>query len=313
LEDPNRRLFIHPGTAHQHMMPGLFLVDSRMQYTEYKDPEKFLEVCRHVFEQNEALYGLMLGITLRLIKNPLHYGSQALLATIDIDSKLSLTALMTPPYKLQIVVLDSDPLEEIEFLCSKLIENGWKVPGVMGEEKAVRAFETCWKKLTSTESNDGMMERLYVLHSVNPIHYPPGSFRKATMDDFELALGWGHAFYHECFGDVESPMDLNQITRTMLEEGSLYLWLDPNPVSMAATTRPTLHGISISYVYTPPEHRRKGYGSAIVASLTQLMLDKGRKFCTLYTDLSNPTSNSIYQRIGYKPVADIVEVNFEKS
>ena len=128
-----------------------------------------------------------------------------------------------------------------------------------------------------------------------------------------LAARWGRAFYHDCFGDTESPMDLGMITRNMLKDRALYFWTDPDPVSMAATTRPTVNGISISYVYTPPELRRKGYASAIVASVSQLMLDKGRKFCTLYTDQSNPTSNSIYQKIGYKPVADVVEVIFSES
>lgn len=267
-------------------------------------------MCKPVFEQNEPLYGLMMGIALRLVKKPLFYGSQPLLATIHDENKLSLIALMTPPYKLQIAVMVSDPGESVELLCSSLAKNGWEVPGVMGEEKAVRAFEACWNKIGGTQSKDGMAQELYVLHAVQQTSYPSGSFRNATTVDFDLAARWGESFYRDCFGDMESPMDLKEITRNMLEGGSLYFWIDSEPVSMAATTRPTANGISISYVYTPPEYRRKGYASAIVASLSQLMLDKGRTFCTLYTDLANPTSNSIYQKIGYRPVADIVEVSF---
>jgi len=76
-------------------------------------------------------------------------------------------------------------------------------------------------------------------------------------------------------------------------------------------TRPTPHGEAIGFVYTPPSERRKGYASAVVARLSQRILDEGKLFCTLYTDLSNPTSNSIYQKVGYRAVADVVDIEFE--
>jgi hypothetical protein len=73
---------------------------------------------------------------------------------------------------------------------------------------------------------------------------------------------------------------------------------------MAIQVRPTRSGISVSGVYTPPEHRKHGYASACVAALSQQLLDQGYKFCSLFTDLANPTSNKIYNRIGYQPVSD---------
>jgi uncharacterized protein len=73
---------------------------------------------------------------------------------------------------------------------------------------------------------------------------------------------------------------------------------------MAAASRDTGHGIAINYVYTPPQHRCCGYATSCVAELTQRQLASGKSFCCLYTDLANPTSNSIYQRIGYQPVCD---------
>jgi predicted GNAT family acetyltransferase len=76
------------------------------------------------------------------------------------------------------------------------------------------------------------------------------------------------------------------------------------PVSMAGSARPVGKGITIGLVYTPPEKRRKGYAAALVAALSQHMLDSGYEYCTLFTDLANPTSNEIYQRIGYRPIAD---------
>ena len=77
------------------------------------------------------------------------------------------------------------------------------------------------------------------------------------------------------------------------------------PTCFAGFGGRTPNGIRIGPVYTPPEQRRRGYGSALTAALTQQLLDGGRRFCFLFTDLANPTSNSIYQRIGYRPVTDV--------
>jgi predicted GNAT family acetyltransferase len=82
---------------------------------------------------------------------------------------------------------------------------------------------------------------------------------------------------------------------------------------MAGASGPTRHGIRVGAVYTPPAMRRRGYASALVAALSQEQLDAGKKFCFLYTDLANPTSNKIYQDIGYEPVCDVDEYNFGTS
>ena len=89
------------------------------------------------------------------------------------------------------------------------------------------------------------------------------------------------------------------------------VWDNGQPVAMAAKVRPTRNGMTISLVYTPPEQRRHGYATACVAALSQQLLDEGWQFCTLFTDLANPTSNSIYQKIGYQPVADFNDYLFD--
>ncbi|OZU86959.1 GNAT family N-acetyltransferase, partial [Virgibacillus indicus] len=45
--------------------------------------------------------------------------------------------------------------------------------------------------------------------------------------------------------------------------------------------------------------KKKGYATSTVAHLSQKILDEGFQFCSLYTDSTNPTSNSIYKKIGY--------------
>jgi predicted GNAT family acetyltransferase len=80
---------------------------------------------------------------------------------------------------------------------------------------------------------------------------------------------------------------------------------------MAGYTREMQSVIGVAFVYTPPYERRKGYASSIVAQISQLALDKGFTKCALYTDLANPTSNNIYQKIGYRPICDSLQIKFE--
>lgn len=80
---------------------------------------------------------------------------------------------------------------------------------------------------------------------------------------------------------------------------------------MAGRARATPHGVSVNLVYTPPAKRRRGYATALVGALSRRLLDERAAFCCLFTDLANPVSNSIYPKVGYKPVCDVDELRFE--
>ena len=80
---------------------------------------------------------------------------------------------------------------------------------------------------------------------------------------------------------------------------------------MASWQSPTLNGVRVSTVYTPPEFRRRGYAAACVAALSQRLLDSGKRACFLFADRANATSNGIYQRIGYRQVAEFGEYFFD--
>ncbi len=136
-----------------------------------------------------------------------------------------------------------------------------------------------------------------------------GGLRVASATDTDLVVAWVDAFHREAVPD--QPPSSAEATRRRLAAGVVYLWEDGAPVSMAMKTRPTADGVSIGDVYTPPELRRRGYASACVAALSQQLLDAGFAYCTLFTDLSNPTSNAIYQQIGYRPVCDFRELKFD--
>jgi uncharacterized protein len=97
----------------------------------------------------------------------------------------------------------------------------------------------------------------------------------------------------------------------VLERGHRVLWEhDGAAVAMAGFQGKTPSGVRISWVYTPPQLRGRGYASALVAALSQQLLASGNRWCFLYTDLANPTSNGIYQRLGYQPVCDAAHYTF---
>jgi uncharacterized protein len=98
-----------------------------------------------------------------------------------------------------------------------------------------------------------------------------------------------------------------------IADDRVYLWDHGEPVTKVAKARSTTHGITVNLVYTPSSHRRRGYATSAVAHLSQLLLDEGYDFCTLFTDMANPTSNRNYQKIGYRPVMDYLQYRFELS
>jgi predicted GNAT family acetyltransferase len=107
--------------------------------------------------------------------------------------------------------------------------------------------------------------------------------------------------------------DIFQATLSRIRAGDLFVWKSNagEIVSMAERTRPVVNVITIALVYTPPELRGKGYASSCVAALSQHLLDSGWPVCSLTTNLANPVSNHIYQRMGYRPVCDFNEYRFE--
>ncbi|MFJ9947772.1 GNAT family N-acetyltransferase [Kitasatospora sp. NPDC091207] len=96
-------------------------------------------------------------------------------------------------------------------------------------------------------------------------------------------------------------------------DGRLHLWEDGGtPVAMAGNS-PVIAGMSrIGPVYTPGERRGRGYASGVTAAATAHALAQGATEVLLYTDLANPTSNSIYQQLGYRPVEDCLTVGLRR-
>jgi predicted GNAT family acetyltransferase len=156
---------------------------------------------------------------------------------------------------------------------------------------------------------------IYALTTVVDPPEPAGASRLAGPADRNLLLQWIDDFAAEVLreGPQRDPGRHERSIDVRLGSGDagFALWeVDGAPVSLVGFGGRTPNGIRVGPVYTPPEHRGRGYASALTARVSRLQLDRGKQFCFLYTDLANPTSNAIYTRIGYERICDSREIVF---
>jgi predicted GNAT family acetyltransferase len=277
-----------------------------MQLVTYPDAAQFLSRTQTYLEAHEAINSLILGVCLRLARYPERSSDTPYLAAVEKGVLIYLASMMTPPYNLVLASSQHDIEPALEMIADDLMAGKWQVPGITAPKSLARSFSEIWSAKTGDRYDLEMAQRIYECRAVIPPFGVPGNLRLANNDDVEVVTDWLYAFWEETFPiQRHGPEEVLDLAKTRINDGDIYLWDDDLPVSMAAKTRPTVNGISIGFVYTPPQFRNNGYATACVAKLTQTLLSSGYKFCALYTDLANPTSNSIYKKIGYNPIQDV--------
>ncbi len=273
----------------------------------------FLEAAQSALEANDLVNSLPLGIALRLKSGSLIPTQAPFLGIVRADDGAVLAAgLMTPPYNLLIAEIGAESdAAALALLGQALREGGWPVPGVNGPRPRADRFAAQWTADTGQPHQVVTNLRLYRLTAVRAFGEAGGRLRPATEADIPLLAVWSEAFHLEATPHSPSP-DAVEATRQRVAAGELYIWEDGGrAVSCAASSRPTRSAITVSLVYTPPAQRRRGYATSCVAALSQRLLDQGYPCCVLFTNLANPTSNHIYQEIGYEPICDFVGYKFE--
>jgi predicted GNAT family acetyltransferase len=276
----------------------------------YLNAVEFLGAVETYLSRDEARYGLILGLAKLLVEEPHRYGTDApWFCTMGTGEETKAVAMRTPPNMVLVANFSGD----IEAMAGELVTAVRrafpKIPGVVGDKELGDAFARQWSQRCGTRIIDTMAQRVYRLDKVNDVPLAPGRFRAATMGEKDLVLRWAHAFHVDTGLAARRAPESNSIP--VLKQGWIFFWeRDGQPVSMAVKVRPTDKGMTVGGVYTPPELRGKGYATSCVAELSRNILESGKEFSMLYTDLANPTSNSIYMKIGYKPVCDSVQHTF---
>ena len=271
----------------------------------------FVAAAGEFLEAREAEHNLILGLCTNITRHPEFFADQPLrFLTVSDGGTVVAAAIRTPPF--------NQVLSEMEpgyapLLADAVADDGDTPPGVLGPTAAARSFVDRWQVRTGQHAERVLAERIFRLSSVTPPRPAPGSWRVAGEGDRGILAEWYLAFAAEAtpegapVEDIDAMVDrwVHRIGRTM------HLWEEgEKPASLAGAGGETPNGTRIGPVYTPPELRGRGYASNLVAAISQAQLDAGRRFCFLFTDLANATSNRIYQQIGYEPVTDVDQYRF---
>ena len=266
---------------------------------QIKSAIEFLDLCGKSLYAHEAEYSLMLGLAEVASRKEDPSGN---FYCVKDGQQIIGSGYVTEKN----LILSSMPKEAVRALADQMYFDKMHVPGVVGPVKVIELFAKYWAGVTEQKYSVAMSQKIYKLEKVIPAKAVAGKIHVAGPEYEELVRDWVYAFSVESLPPHEAvPEAAALFAKNKIERKEIFLWLDENgkPVCMNASGRPTKNGTSISAVYTPKELRGRGYASALVATTSQVILDQGKKFCMLYTDLSNPTSNKIYQNIGYNEIA----------
>lgn len=282
-----------------------------MVVKELQDPGSFLSAAAPLLLEDEARNNLILGIAGTLDRHPFVHPEFRLWLVNDKGGEVIGAALQTPPYNLVL----GQPRDEgvLVALANALSTTDVVLPGVVGAVPEAHSFSEAWVARTGVVRRLRRAQRIYRLTALHPVEDVSGFARAATETDRELLVTWVRAFAAEALPEGAPDRGAEQTVDTRLRTGTggFTIWDDGGLVSLAGWGGRTPNGVRIGRVYTPPEHRRHGYGSAVTAAVSAQRLASGCTFCFLYTDLANTTSNKIYVDIGYEPVCDSIDYAFE--
>ena len=287
-----------------------------MTYTKYTNLKTFHQAVHNTLMTHEAQNILPLGNIRMGLQGDTRFGTPEhwLMATVTDSTGIHLAALMTPPHNMALYATDNKINQPAIQALVKGLENT-PVPGVIAEKSLAEAFAEAYTTQHKSTFTIAMSQRIYQLTQVNPAIPQVGNLRPLQEQDMYFFPYWKEAF-NATLDYTATTMDMPLHSQTYLDRlvsNTIYiLEVEGIPVSMAGISRPMERVVGVGHVYTPPYYRGKGYASAAVAKLSQQLLDKGFEKCVLYTDLANPTSNSIYQKIGYAPIGDSLMITFDK-
>lgn len=282
----------------------------RMDWMVYTDPLAYAGQVEDLLYEREDEYSLFLGI-LQQIKEA-RYDDYFLAIAFD-NGEVAAACLMTPPHPLQLIAFKDIPEIESE-VARRLMDAGIVVESIVGDRNVATRFAEAWTGMAGGSVRVLMDQGLYRADAVNrKLEKSPGSWRIANKKDAPLLAHWMLLFEQETGIAVSTPAEAAHKIEAFIDGKEVYVWeVSGEVVSCMKKSRPSKHGITVSFVFTPQKHRRKGYARTLVAEVTEELLQE-YDFAMLYTDLKNPTSNKIYMEIGYDQIANPVHLAIDEA
>ncbi|MEK4871612.1 GNAT family N-acetyltransferase [Niallia sp. FSL W8-1348] len=275
---------------------------------KFYDVEDFKRVMIPYLEKEEAVNGLPLGILMNIDEKI----KPTVMAGVYKDEQPILMLLQTHPKQIIVSVFQKIIPLELSLISKLIHESITEIPGFIGEKTIVREMAQHIASLRQLKVILGMDQRIYQLNEVKKKPSNLGNFRWITKNDQSTIQQWVYDFA----ASINQPLEMEQAIKRveeLIQGGKLAGWeVDHQLVSMANASRPTKNNITINFVYTPKEFRNKGYATNCVAELSERLLESDFSSTSLYTDITNPTSNKIYMEIGYQPMIDSILLFLEK-
>jgi RimJ/RimL family protein N-acetyltransferase len=279
---------------------------STVEVHRVNDPAAFFDRVRPLLLAAEAEHSVPLGLEPLLRCDPAPFGAPAYLALVERDGDVVGCAYRTPPHPLGLTRM---PAAAVPLLAEHLARACPDLTSLLGPDPEAGRLAELWADVAGGSCTTGTRMRIWSTQRLIPPTRPcVGRLRPATEADRQQIVEWTGAFASATGLSMPDP---RRLVDTWLAAGDVFLWEDEDPRAMVAVSGWTPHGARIGYVYTPEAWRGRGYGTSCTYELSRRCLEAGRRFCCLYTDRANPTSNAIYRRIGYLPIGDVTEYELE--
>ncbi|MBC7712439.1 MAG: GNAT family N-acetyltransferase [Rhizobacter sp.] len=272
--------------------------------------QNFLAANEELLLAQESFHNLILGLAYG-IRDGKVITSGPLYFSIEENGKVIACALRSNVERPFIVTQCPD--YGIDQLINVLNDEKINLKAVVGEEKTSTYFKDQWTKLNNLNFKVSIHLGVYQCHKVIMPENLSSKLIQGSKEHSEIIRKYISGFFDDCFPDNKNAKEEVAILLTRhLDNKTVFLLVNEKNevVSMDVHARSTLNGGTISLVYTPPEYRGQGFGSTVVALTAQKILDDGKKFVTLFTDLTNPTSNSIYQKVGFVKIGQNIHFDF---
>ena len=279
-----------------------------MKIIQYQAATDFIGDNLTLLETEEAANNLIIGLAFGIKRQKYPVDDCLLFAVVE-EGKSIFCALQTPNRNLTFYGEERAIPAAVTWLVDFCTKHDHHIPGLVAPRQLTVAFAEEWQRQSGIPWKIHMLQRVFQLDQVTEFSESPGALRRAKTADKATIASWLIDFHEEAIEEDIRGEEMERAQK-MLDANRLYLWEDGKPVSMAASTRSTANGISINAVFTPKEFRKKGYASSCVANLCRILLAQGHQFCSLFTDADNPTSNKIYQDIGFREVAKFQSIEF---
>jgi hypothetical protein len=281
-----------------------------MEVLRPDDAPSFLRLAGPLLERDEARNQLPLGIAATVAGAPHAYDVVRMWVVRDGERPVA-AAIRTDAHNL--VLGDPTSDEALQTLVASVLRDDPEVPGLAGNMPHTLPAAEALAAGTGRTAEVTLRQGVYALVAVADVPIASGRSRVAGTEDRDMLLAWMTAFAREALPDAEGHERAERTLEARLASDDAGFWFwedDREPVSMSSYGGRTPNGIRIGMIYTPPERRRRGYATSLVAEQSRWLLERGHRSCFLITDLSNPTSNSVYAAIGYRRVCESTEYRF---